>query len=41
MLNVGDVIGCYGYYVNSAAAAAQGAKDKDQLVTTKCIRTRQ
>ena len=24
-----DVIGCYGYDVNSAAAAAQGAKDKD------------
>jgi len=24
-----DVIGCYRYDVNSAAAAAQGAKDKD------------
>ena len=36
-----DVIGCYGYDVNSAGAAAQEAKDKDQLVTTKCMRTRQ
>jgi len=27
-----DVIGCYAYDVNSAAAAAQGAKDKDESV---------
>ena len=27
-----DVIGCYGYDVNSAAAAAQGVKDKDGSV---------